>query len=83
MKATKIAAMLVVLLASSSTFATFGHYSWSSTHWNNCGHTSTPTPDPTPTPTPTPTPVPEPATIALFGLGLAGLGFARRAAKKQ
>lgn len=30
------------------------------------------------TATPTPTPIPEPGTLALFGLGLAGLGFARR-----
>jgi len=46
------------------------------------GYTPPPAPAPTPTVEPTPTPtttaIAEPGTLAMFGLGLAGLGFARR-----
>jgi len=63
---------------------TVSSISWTNTFENFYGFTvgvngpSGPGPGPGPGPLPGTTPIPEPGTIALFGIGLAGLGLARR-----
>jgi PEP-CTERM motif len=63
---------------------TLSSISWTNTFENFYGFTigvngpSGPTPGPSPEPSPGTTPIPEPGTIALFGIGLAGLGLTGR-----